>query len=229
MHVQPIAWSPSRVNTFESCPSQFQHFNVLKDVKYEQGAPQAEGERVHKALEMRLANKIALDPKDARLEPLIVAIERMPGTTYAERDYALDHNLRPCGYFDKACYVRVTIDVTNLRVADRFAWLGDYKTGKVKLDEFQLKAYAAVIFHYFTDIDTVKTNYLWLRDRLVNGATYTRAQLPEIWRELLKTPTAIQKAAEMNHWPAKPGRQCAWCTVNKFGKCPDAAERYRES
>lgn len=229
MTAQPIAWSHSRVKTYLDCPKMFYIQNILKSVKYEQGPEQAEGERVHKALEMRLIHKVTLGPKDARYEPLIRSIEAMPGITYGERDFCLNQHLKPTGYFDKDAWVRVTVDVTKLDTAARSAWFGDYKNGKVTIDEDQLKLYAAVGFHVFPEIDTIKTNYIFLRHALCPGRTYTRDQLPALWQELLAVPTAIQRAAATNDWPARPSRKCGYCSVNKAGKCPEADGPYRGS
>lgn len=224
-----IAWSHSRVKTYKDCPKMFYMQNISKEVKYEQGAPQAEGERVHKVLENRLTHRIPLAGKDVKHERLMQVIEALPGTTYGERDYALDVNLKPCGYFDKGCFVRVTIDVTNINPAKREGWLIDYKNGKVTLDEDQLKLYAAVMFVFFPEIDTWHTKYVFLEYGVMDGKTYTRDQFPELWRELLIWPSAMQRAAVTNDWRAKPSKKCAWCTVNKYGKCSEAAERYRGS
>lgn len=227
MTVQPIAWSHSRVKAYLDCPKRFYLENIAKAVKYEQGEPQIEGERVHKALELRLVNGVELPPQYAKYERLVQVLKAMPGTTYGERDLCLNADLRPTGYFEKDAFVRVTIDVTNLN--GKVGHLFDYKNGKVTLDEDQLKLYAAVGFHVFTEVDTFHTKYIWLQHSLVEGKTYHRHQLPELWRELLAVPTAMQKAAERNDWPAKPSRRCGYCTVNKYGKCGDAAERYRGS
>lgn len=224
-----VAWSHSRVKTYLDCPKMFYHQNILKDVKYEQGEPQKEGERVHKVLEMRLTHKLPLAGKDAKHEALMQVVGALPGVTYGERDYALDANLQPCGYFDKTCFVRVTIDVTNLNIPKREGWLLDYKNGKVTLDEDQLKLYAAVGFHFFPDIDRWHTKYIFLEHKVMDGKTYTRDQLPDLWRQLLVVPGLIQQAAAQNHWPAKPSRKCGYCSVNKFGKCSEAGERYRGS
>lgn len=223
--VQPIAWSHSRVNTFLDCPKMFYHQNILKDVKYEQGEPQKEGERAHKALELRLTRKVDLPKQYAKYEMLIRAIESLPGITYGERDLALDDQLRPTGYFEKNCYVRVTADVININ-GNRGIFL-DYKNGKVSVDEAQLKLYAAVGFHVFPEIEQWETKYIFLQHDIVTGDTYTRGQLPALWEELLPVPRAIQKAVETNNWPPSPGRKCGWCSVNKAGKCPSADGKYR--
>lgn len=103
-----------------------------------------------------------------------------------------------------------------------------HNTGKMNFDGEQLKLTAAVVMQTYQDVDTVASAYIWLKDGVPDVKHYSRAQLPQMWDELLQEPKRLQEAVVMNNWPAKPGPgKCKWCTVNKYGKCPDAAERYR--
>lgn len=227
MTTHPIAWSHSRGQTYIECPRKFHELNILKSVPYEQGEPQKEGERVHKALELRLTSGVALPDKYAKYERLILAIKAMPGITCGERDFALNADLRPTGYFEKDVWVRVTIDVIN--VNGKAGYLFDYKNGKVTLDEDQLKLYAAVGFHVYPEVDTWTARYIWLQHKVADGKVYHRSDLPQLWRDLMPIPNAMQEAAARNDWPARPSRRCGYCAVNKFAKCAEAGERYRGS
>lgn len=226
---QIIAWSHSRKNTYLECPKMFNEQNIVKSVKYEQGAPQIEGVRVHKVLEQRLVHKIPLLGKDAKFEPVVKVVEGLPGLTYGERDFCLNAQLKPTGYFDKDAWCRVTIDVINLQLDRKYGYLFDWKNGKITIDEEQLELYAAVGFIFFPDIDTFETKYIFVEQQHVHGKVYTRDQLPDLWRRQLVVPVAIQHAADTNNWPARPSRKCGYCTVNKYGKCAEAGERYRGS
>lgn len=103
-----------------------------------------------------------------------------------------------------------------------------HNTGKMSFDGEQLKLTAAVVFQHYPDVDTVASAYLWLKDGVPDVKYYKREELPRMWEELLQEPAKMQEAYVMDAWPAKPGPgKCGWCTVNKYGKCPEAAERYR--
>lgn len=224
---QLIAWSHSRVKTFLDCRKQFYEVNIAKSVPYEQGPEQKEGERVHKALELRLTRKVPLLPGDAKYERLIRAIESLPGLTSGERDIALNRDKRPVGYYDKDVWVRATIDVIN--VNGKRGALFDYKNGKVTIDEDQLKLYAVMGFALFPDVDVFETYYVWLKHGFSSKKVYHRSDIPQLWADLERVPAAIQIASDRNEWPADPGRKCGYCSVNKAGKCADAEGAYRGS
>lgn len=221
-----LAWSHSRIETFKKCPKQFQHFNILKDVPFEQSDAMLYGERCHKALELRLAVNEPLPTEFSKHEAIAAAIAAMPGQTFTEIKLTLNEKLTPTGYFAKDAYVRVVVDVMKLHPP--FCFVGDWKTGKMSFDGEQLKLTAAVVMQTYPNVDTVASAYLWLKDGIPDIKTYTRGELPRMWDELLQEPKRLQEAVVMGHWPAKPAPgKCKWCTVNKYGKCADAAERYR--
>ena len=221
-----IAWSHSRIETFKKCPRQFYEFNIAKSVPFEQSEQMLYGERCHKALELRLGCGEPLPPEFAKHEAIAAAVAAMPGQTFVEIKLTLNEKLTPTGYFAKDAYVRVVVDV--MKLAPPFCFVGDWKTGKMSFDGEQLKLTAAVVMQTYQDVDTVASAYLWLKDGVPDVKHYTRAQLPQMWNELLQEPRRLQEAVVMNNWPAKPSPgKCRWCTVNKYGKCPDAAERYK--
>ena len=103
-----------------------------------------------------------------------------------------------------------------------------HNTGKMSFDGEQLKLTAAVVFQHYADVNVVASAYLWLKDGVPDVKYYRREDLPRMWEELLQEPAKIQEAYVMDNWPAKPGPgKCGWCTVNKYGKCQEAAERYK--
>lgn len=221
-----LAWSHSRIETFKKCRKQFWHFNIKKDVPFEQSEQMKYGERCHKALELRLATNEPLPPEFRKHEGIAAAIAAMPGQTFTEIKLTLNEKLTPTGYFAKDAYVRAVVDV--MKLAPPFCFVGDYKTGKMSFDSEQLKLTAAVVFQHYPDVNVVASAYLWLKDGVPDVKYYKREELPRMWEELLQEPAKMQEAYVMDAWPAKPGPgKCGWCTVNKYGKCPEAAERYR--
>ena len=222
-----MAWSHSRINTFKKCPKQFHEMNVLKSVPFEQSAAMLEGERVHKMLEKRIAEKTPFPHGYEYLEKIAAIIESMPGTKLTESKLTLSADLTPTGYFAPDAYVRAIIDIAV--IADDQAWLGDYKTGKVTMDQEQLKLFAAVAFHHYPDVQRIRATYIYINAKVVDGEDYTREDLPRLWEELLVEPARLQECVVSSNWPARPGRHCRWCTVNKYKKCPTPGEAYKES
>lgn len=220
-----LAWSHSRIQAFKNCPKAFYEANIAKSVKFEQSAQMLWGDRVHRALEYRVRDKVPLAAEFAQYESIAASIERAPGNTLCENKLTLNVALQPTGWFASDAYVRVIVDVMKLNGTVGF--MGDYKTGKIKFDESQLKLFAAAGFQAYPQIEQWTTAYIWTQDKVIDPAVYKREQLPQLWEELLQEPARLQKAHVMNHWPAKPGPLCGWCGVNKMGKCESAAARYK--
>jgi hypothetical protein len=220
-----FAWSHSRVNDYKKCPLMLYHKAILKDVPFVQSEQMKWGDRVHKALEYRVRDKVPLVGEFAQYEPIAAAIDRAPGQVLCENKITLNPALRPTGYFADDAYVRVIVDVMKINASVGF--MGDYKTGKISFDESQLKLFAAVGFEAFPQVEKWTTAYIWTQSQVIDPAVYTRDQLPKMWEELLQVPSEMQKSFVFNHWPAKPGRACKRCDVNRLGKCDKAGERYQ--
>ena len=219
-----LAWSHSRVDDYKRCPKMMWHKAIKKDVPFVKTEQMKWGDRVHKALEYRVRDKVPLTGEFEQYEPIAAAIDRAPGHVLCENKITLNPGLTPTGYFADDAYVRVIVDV--MKINGSVGFMGDYKTGKIKFDEAQLKLFAAVGFQAYPEVHKWTTAYIWTKDKIIDPAVYTRDQLPTMWAELLQVPNEMQKSYVLNHWPAKPGFQCKWCGANKLGLCEAAAERY---
>lgn len=222
MEIKPLAWSHSRVDDFKKCPRMLYHKAVLKDCPFESSPAAEEGKRVHKILEDRISKGTPLQGKDVQYEGLAAAVLRTPGQALTEVQLTLTQALTATGWFAKDAWCRVQVDVMKVN-GDR-GWAGDWKTGKVSFDEHQLKLTAAAMMTLYQELNNVTTTYIWLRDNIVEGRTYTRSMLASLWDELLVKPMQMQECNTTNIWPATPSKQaCRFCPVNKLGKCAVAA------
>lgn len=222
---QLLPWSYSRLDAFKKCRKMFYHQTVAKDVPFEESDQMKWGNRVHKALEYRVRDNVPLSGEFAQFECIAAAIQRAPGTNLCEYKITLNPSLQPTGWFEKDAYIRVIVDV--LKINGQVGFMGDYKTGKMKFDELQLKLFAAAGFQAFPDIQQWTTAYVWTQDKIIDPKVYSRAQLPTLWVELLAEARQIQEAYEANQWPAKPGWSCGYCSANKYRKCEFAASPYK--
>lgn len=231
MNVQRIAWSDSRVKTHETCPKKFYHMVVVPRgepdrVDYKQGYSGKKGEDFHKAMENRLLHKTPLQPVYATYEAMAQVLEAAPGTMVVEYAMALDASFQPCGTKDwDRVWIRAVPDV--MKVSDTAGFILDWKTGKPEFREYQLKLNAAVAFAHFPTVQSITVVYGYLKiGTLSTPVTYYRADLEQIWNELLAEPRRMHENLARGYWPAKPGHYCSWCEVNGAGKCDKAAKRY---
>lgn len=232
MSAKFIAWSHSRLKTFKECPKQFYHMNVPKKghpdrVPFEETAAMRAGNEIDNALTARIQGGVPLPPKYAPYEGMAATVLSAPGTKLTQAKYALDQTLAPCGYMDwDRTWLRVVYDfaIVNGEKASVFDW----KNGKVWIDEAQLRLFATVGFHVFPEVQVIDTAYVWLQHGLLSPKTYHRQELPDLWGTFLPDVERLQIAFRNNQWPATPSKfACKRCSVNKAGKCAEAAVPYK--
>ncbi len=228
-----IAWSYSRLKVWKDCPKAFYHQNVPKKghpdrVEFVTSQAMADGNEVDGALTARIGKGTPLPAKFAPYEPMAQAVLAAPGTKLTQMKLALNQAFKPCGYMDwDTAWVRVIYDVAIINGERGF--LGDWKNGKVFIDEDQLRLFAAVGFHQFPEVNTFDTSYIWLKAGFTSDSTYHRRELPDMWQTFIPDVERLQVAFKTNHWPAEPKRgkaTCKWCGVNRAGLCKEAAGPY---
>ena len=226
-----IAWSYSRLKSFTECPKQFYHLNVARKgstdrIPFEQSQAMKDGQEIDDALTARISTGTPLPEKYTPYEGMAQAVLASPGAKFTQMKLALDPALDPCGYMDwDKAWVRVIYDVAVINGTRAF--LGDWKNGKVWLDERQLKLFATVGFHQFPEVEVIDTSYIWLRHGVTSDKTYHRRELPELWNEFIPDVERLQVANANNHWPATPSKRgCKWCPVNRAKMCAEAKVPY---
>lgn len=184
---------------------------VVKDIVDEGGEASINGERIHKFLEDRLKENTDLPQEVAHYEPLCKAVEQLAGAgeLHIEKELVLNADLKPTGWWDADAWFRSKLDI--LVIIGNDAVVMDWKTGKRKPDFFQMQIFAVQVFKHFPDVVRVKTSLVWLKDNKMDTETYTRLQANELWAEIIKRVTRIEKALEHDVWPAKPSGLCRYC------------------
>lgn len=226
-----LAWSHSRLKTFNACPKQLYHTAILKRtdpgyVPYIEGKAQRDGKEIDQALSDRIGKGVPLPAKFAPYEPIAGMVLALPGAKFTQLQLGLDQTFTPCGYKDwDNCWVRVAYDLAVIN--DWHAYLWDWKNGKVWIDESQLRLYATIGFHVYPELEVIDTSFVWLAHGKTSDKTYRRRELPDLWETFLPDVERLQVSFKTNHWPATPSESaCKWCSVNQAGKCPVAAVKY---
>lgn len=206
-----LAHSYSSIKLYEQCPLRYYRQRVLKDVVDEGGEASKHGERIHEFLEKRLAENAELPQEAIRYEPLCKSVEKLStdAQLHIEKELVLTDELKPTGWWDADAWLRSKLDV--LVVRDTTAVVMDWKTGKRRVDFFQLKLFAAQVFKHYPEVNTVKTTLVWLKDMKMDTETYEREQANKIWENILSRITQIYKSLDHDNWPAKPSGLCRYC------------------
>lgn len=205
------AWTFSQLEKFETCPRQYYHVRVKRDVDEPPTEATIWGEKVHTAMEHRVMYGTALPEGMQQWEGLASKIANLPGDKQCEFKLALDKDFQPTTW--SGAWTRGIADVL-ITHKDK-AVVMDHKTGKRKLTH-QLMLYAGYTFAYYPHINHVTTGFVWLRDRKIDKEVFTREDVPRIWQEFIPKVHKLESAYERDAWPCRPSGLCrGWCPVKQ--------------
>lgn len=213
---KPFAWSYSTLSSFETCPRRHNLTKITKEVVEGQSDAMAWGNKVHKALELRIKDRQPLPDTLASYEPFALSIETagQGGMIQAEQKMALDRDFNPTGYFAKDVWARAITDVTIIKGDKGF--VGDWKTGKPTPASAQLALCAAATWAYHPHLEKIVTSFVWLSQGTTTNEVYKRDELSAIWQRLMPRVTRLEQAIESGTFPPKPSGLCReWCPVPK--------------
>lgn len=218
----PFSWSYSKLDAFETCPKQYYHKQVAKDVPDVQGEAALYGDALHKAAAWRLKQKDYLGHEAYReiLEPWCSRIESIGGLIDVEQKLAITKDFTPEEWFGKQVWMRGVADVVAVAPSGKVALAIDWKTGKVKEDSVQLALMAALVFAHYPSVLKIRTEFIWLKYDASTREDFAREDMPAVWARVLPRVQALQAAHEATNFPAKPGGLCrSWCPVKACEHC----------
>ena len=217
---EPVAWSFSRLNSFETCPKKFYHISVQKDVKESEGEAIIYGKMVHKALENRVKSGTPLPLNLTHLEKYAARFAEAPGNKLTEQQLCIDKNFAPCDWFSKEAWCRSILDLAI--VSGSKAVLVDYKTGKISEDFTQMRLAAVMFMLHMPDVQETTICYLWTKHKRITSEIFTRAQIKELISEMMPRLNHYNAAHANKDFPPRPGWLCKnYCPVIK---CPHNGE-----
>lgn len=212
---KPFSWSYTKLKDWENC-GRLWHWKYVAKNKEPENEKQLWGERVHAALDERASGR-ALPAGMENLERLGKAIDKAKtlGLTVIHEksagEIAFTRELRTTGWFDKDVYGRVKIDLA--LIGPTHAIIIDYKTGKKKDDETQLKLFAGTAFIKYPEIQTAETRYVWTNGAKSTVSTYKREDVPWIWNEILPRVDRMESGVSRGQWTPRPSGLCRFCPV----------------
>lgn len=212
--IPKLTWSYTSLTSFETCPRRYYLTKISKEVAEPPYDHRSHGNEVHKAFENHVNGTVPLAEQYAELRPIADRIKNEPARKECELKIALTANLTPTTYFAKNVWFRGIFDVAVIKPKN--VTILDYKTGKRKPADDQLKLFAGVAFKVYPFAETVTTGYLWLKEHKIDKVTYTRDDEPEIWQDFTARVHRIEIAIANNDFPPRPSGLCReWCPVGK--------------
>ena len=212
-----LAWSYSSLTAFETCPRRYKLTKVTKEVVEPQTEATIHGNQVHKAIEESIAKHKPLPEKYQQYATLVNAVRQTEGVKRAEWKFALTPQLTPTTYFGRDVWLRGVFDLVVER--PKTAIIIDWKTGKPKPDNDQLKLFAAAAFTLMPRLETVRTGFAWLGHNKMDTETYAKDEQAALWGEFKPRVARIAIALDTDQFPPKPSGLCKnWCPVPR-AKC----------
>lgn len=214
-----FVWSWSALECFEQCPKKFYHKYILRE-KEPPSPALIKGRAVHEACERAVKDPATLTPEDIGMlrpfYPLLRTVyEAAKGKRlYTELKMGLTTAVERCLFFDKRpdLWARSAADV--LVVDYPNAFLGDWKTGKVREKKDQLALMTLFIFKHFPSIEKVTSCNIWLEaGKMGEPFIFTRAEEPALWTWILMRIRKMYATIESEKFCMMPGPLCGYCPV----------------
>lgn len=213
---KPFSCSFSALNQFETCPAQYAAQRFYGTTKSEDTAATIWGTRVHKALENRVLHDEPLGKDFQQYEKYASAIIKAPGITKCEYQMAFDIQMQPVDWFAPTAWVRGVADVLQYDPARQRVNCLDYKTGKIKDDDTQLKMFACFASILYPDAEEFNCKYIWLKFDQITGAVYKKEDVGPIWGGIANRIFKVMECWETQNFPCRPSGLCrGWCPVSE--------------
>ncbi len=210
-----VAFSYSRLTSYETCPKKYHALSVAKSVKEEPNEHTEYGTEMHLAFANYFKKGTALPMQFSQYEKYLKPIKAAVGQFIVEQKLTINADYEGTGWFDKDAYCRVISDLTI--VNGSHALTIDWKSGKPSDDFTQLRLVAAVIFLLAPQIQTITMAYFWTKNRTMTRETIKREEMPEVFNALAPRLQRYQDAHAAEDFPARPSYLCRYCPVTA---CP---------
>jgi len=172
-----LAWSWSRLQTYEQCPAKAK-YGYLDKIEEPKNAAMLRGSAIHKMAEDYVNKGGRLKEELKLYEKMFKAVrdlkKRKDVVISTELQNAMTDKWEPASWFGKDAWLRVIVDLCILLGAEKKLRLIDHKTGKVNLEgAVQLQLYAVWGFLAYPDVEVIDGE-LWFLDQLLINRHVTR-------------------------------------------------------
>lgn len=209
------AWSYSALTAFETCPHRY--FKARVDKEFPEGQTEATlwGNRVHKSLEDCVKTGLPLPDGMQQWQEIASKFRSaFEGGTpvLIEKKLAINKFYRPVQWMASDAWCRGIVDVAVWKGTHIFA--ADWKTGKRRVDSDQMKLMAGMLFAHYSEVRTITTLFVWLKEDTTDKDKFNVDNTSDIWNIFLPRVKAMEDAYEKNKWPKRPSGLCrGWCPV----------------
>ena len=199
------------MSTFATCPRQFQHLYVLKDVKNEGSAATVWGSKCRKQIEDYITRGAEItEPVAQNAIPYLNSIKAQDAKV--EWKWGMTRDFKACDFFES--------DVAYHDTVNYLAFLGNGRVFVVEwetrdtTDDFgKMDLFALAVFGTFPLVDKIRGMYAWLKPNTHTKKDYTRVDVDRLKEQVREKAQPILRRIERGEFPAKPSGSC-------HGQCP---------
>ena len=208
MSAKVIPWSYSSLTSYETCPFRYGEERIYKRVEKVQFKDAQDGIDIHKQIELHLTEDQPL--ADATVKKMVDAALAGREVRFMKFEHKLGvrKDRSPCDYNDPDCYYRGILYVMYVSPEITTGGIFDWKNGKINLYSEQLKANAALVFAHHPHLQTIHTEYIWLRHNDTTPAKVFRDFYQPVWERFVKRVDRLEAALRTETWPKKPSGLC---------------------
>jgi hypothetical protein len=207
-------WSYSHLSTYEHCARQFQWKYVLKKKEEKVSDEILWGNKVDSALAER-AKGYALPEAMKPYEYIGQFLDHMRtagAKLLPKYKFGLTADMKPTTFFGQGVWYRGEFDL--VIKGDKSAFVDDYKTGKQRDDNSQLKLYAATGFVLWPETERIVARYRWLASKQTSAMEFKRDAVPVIWQEMMPRIAKMERERDAGGpFKPTPSGLCSWCPV----------------
>ena len=206
--MRPSPWSFSKMKSFQTCPKQFYHVNVLKQFPFKETEAMRYGTEFHEAAEHFIRDGTPIPDRFAFSRPALEALAAKSGEKLCEQKLGLTAELEACDFFAKDVWFRGIVDL--LIIDGDVATVVDYKTGRSSryADKGQLELMALSVFRHFPEVAKVRAGLLFVIANELVKAKYKKTGQKDMWLKWLSEYATMEKAFETGVWNPKPSGLC---------------------
>jgi CRISPR/Cas system-associated exonuclease Cas4 (RecB family) len=210
-----MIYSYSSYSCYETCPRQFYYRYVARCLPFVETEQMKWGNRVHKALALRLKVKEPLPDALAQFEPLCASLEAAAGPILIEQTLVMDREGRPVQ--KPRGFVSSRPDFVTFDEGYSHAFIIDWKTGKPREDDTELCFQFITLQVHYPTLQTADAAYYWTKERRMGPVYDVVSQAPDVWSRLCEVVDliALQTQDGEKAFPAKPGKHfpCPYCAA----------------
>lgn len=202
-----ITQSPTSLQTFLTCPRQYEAKYITKTVKFTANKHAEFGDLVHKAIEAYLKHKT---PLPELLKPLERTLDDMGNVLFgAETKLAVDKLGKPVKFLSKDAYQRCIVDAILTNADKSVVVCIDWKTGKHRDTQTQHDFIKKCAYALFPNAKII-TLFIYLFQGTSDRQEYDGRVLTDLSDKM----AALTGAHLTEQFPPNPSGLCrSWCDV----------------